>query len=483
MFNCKKDGGKLAKLYQPYKYETFERTGDLYSLFYERGTSLLNENGILCYITSNKSMRANYGASTRQFFSEKTYPLLLIDFGNIQVFDTATVDTNILILQNKPKARIYDNKETFAVRINNDFNLYEHSLQEYILKNRYILPTLSQNSWVVGERDIYNIKEIIEQQGVPLWKWVTINYGLKTGLNDAFIINSDLKNKLIEEDEKSRELLKPILRGKDISAWYPKFAELWLVNSHNGIKSKDIQRINVKKDYPSIYNWFLNFKVKMSKRSDQGDDWTNLRNCAYLLDFEKPKIIFVELSKYLPFIYDKYGEFYADKTCFIITGKHLQYLTCFLNSKLYKFCFSDNFSELQGGTRVQSKIFFEQIPVKKITDKIELPFAKILDYLVAFKKEGSTEPSDQLVFIYFEQIANALIYELYFKAEFVKLDFEVAKYVNDLPELDSNNNESIILQLRRAYIKAHEQNSPIRNAVENMTSIPQINLINNSVTI
>jgi hypothetical protein len=81
-----KEGGKLAKLYQPFKYETFERTGDIYSLFYEKGTQLLNSKGILCYITSNKWMRANYGMSTRQFFAEKTYPLLLIDFGSIQVF-------------------------------------------------------------------------------------------------------------------------------------------------------------------------------------------------------------------------------------------------------------------------------------------------------------------------------------------------------------------------------------------------------------
>lgn len=126
-----KDSGKLANQLGKLGYDTFERTGDIYSIFYERGVNLLKEKGILCYITSNKWMRANYGASTRQFFAEKTFPLLLIDFGNIQVFDTATVDTNILILQNKPKARKHEPKDLIAVRINNDFTL-DQSLNEYV---------------------------------------------------------------------------------------------------------------------------------------------------------------------------------------------------------------------------------------------------------------------------------------------------------------------------------------------------------------
>ena len=213
-----KDGGKLAKLYQPYKYDTFERTGDIYSLFYERGVQLLNDKGILCYITSNKWMRANYGASTRKFFAEKTHPLLLIDFGNVQVFDTATVDTNILILQNKPKANKHESKEALAVRINNDFNIEDQSLQDYVISNGYNLSSLNHNAWVVGEKDIFDIKEFVENQGVPLYNWdIRINYGLKTGFNEAFIISGEEKERLISLDDKSSEVLKPILRGKDIS--------------------------------------------------------------------------------------------------------------------------------------------------------------------------------------------------------------------------------------------------------------------------
>ncbi len=165
-----KESGKLAKQLEKLDYETFERTGDIYSIFYEKGVRLLNEKGILCFISSNKWMRANYGASIRQFFAEKTYPLLLIDFGNVQVFDTATVDTNIMLLQNKPKARVHELKNLMAVRINNDFDLAEQSLSEYVQNNSYVHTSLSHNAWVIGERDVYNIKNTIEQQGTPFEK-------------------------------------------------------------------------------------------------------------------------------------------------------------------------------------------------------------------------------------------------------------------------------------------------------------------------
>ena len=478
-----KDGGKLAQLYQPIKYETFERTGDIYSLFYEKGVQLLKEKGILCYITSNKWMRANYGASTRQFFVEKTHPLLLIDFGNVQVFETATVDTNILFLQNKPKARKQETKHTFAVRFTKDFDLANQSINDFINENGYHLTALNQNSWVVGERDIYNIKEFVEEQGTPIFEWknLSIDYGIKTGYNEAFIIPTHIKNEIIAYDPKSIELLKPILRGKDISAWYPDFEDYWIVATFPS------RKLNID-EFKGVKKHLLSFgKERIEQdgngRKKTGNKWFETQDqISYWEKFEKPKIIFPNMTKYLPFVYDETG-IYTNQKCFIVTGERLKYLTCFLNSKIFKYCFADNFPELQGGTRELSKVFFDKVPVKQITDLQEIPFTKIVDYLVELKKENSQEPTDQFMFIYFEQIANALVYELYFKEAFAKESLEVANYVAQLPEIDKKSKEAVILQIRKAYIKAHEQGSPIRNAVEGMTTIPQINLINNSVTI
>lgn len=239
-----KEGGKLAKIYDQLGFETFERTGDIYSLFYEKGIKILKEKAVLCYITSNKWMRASYGESTRDFFARKTNPILLIDFGNIQVFETATVDTNILLVKEKSDTKT--NNELFAVRFNKDYLEKKFNLNNYIQKNGYIMSSLNHNSWVVGEKDIYDIKSFVEKQGEILKNWnIEINYGIKTGFNEAFIIPKRIKDKIINEDPKSAEIIKPLLRGKDISAWYPDFEELWLINSHNGIKSKKIDRIDV----------------------------------------------------------------------------------------------------------------------------------------------------------------------------------------------------------------------------------------------
>ncbi len=472
-----KDGGKLAKLYEKLKYSTFERTGDIYSLFYEKGIQLLNEKGVLCYITSNKWMRANYGASTREFFAEKTIPLLLIDFANLQVFETATVDTNILMLQNKPKNKIKEHTELFASRINNEFNLNKHSLNDFVKENGYFMTSLNHNAWIVGEKDTYNIKEFVENQGVPLFDWdVVINYGIKTGFNDAFIIPNNIKEQIIEEDLKSAEIIKPILRGKDIDAWFPEFEGYWLIGTFPSLK------LNID-DYPAIKKFLLSHGIERLEqdgkgRKKTGNKWFETQDqISYWKNFEKPKIIFPNMTKYLPFVYDETG-IYTNQKCFIMSGNYIKYLTCFFNSKLFKYCFSNNFPELQGGTKELSKVFFDKIPVKTTTAKEELPFSKIVDYLVALKKEKLENDIDKFILIYFEQIANALVFEWYFKEEFEKAGLSVAKHLEDLPDL--NENEIVIHQLRKIYITVNQENHPIHQAVFSMLSIPQIELIMNN---
>src|SRR5690606_4662186 len=287
---------------------------------------------------------------------------------------------------------------------------------------------------------------------------------------------------LINQDSNNEKIIRPLLRGKDVSAWYPLDSRLFIINAHNGIKNKNIPRINIEKDYPTFYKWLSTFQMQLQKRSDKGDHWTNLRNCVYINDFKLPKIIYRDITQNFDF---SYVEDYviSNNTTYIMTGEKLKFLTSVFNSKLFKYCFRDNFTDLGSSGRRLFTAFFEKIPIKQITNEQEKPFERIVDYLVALKKENSQEPTDQFMFIYFEQIANALVFELYFKEEFEKSDLSVAKHIEELPELNQSRNESIIMQLRKAYLKAHEQESPIRIAVESMTSIPQINLIINTVTI
>jgi len=185
-------------------------------------------------------------------------------------------------------------------------------------------------------------------------------------------------------------IIRPILRGRDIKRYGYNFADLWLINTHNGIKEKGIPPVNIN-DYPAIKNHLDQYYPRLEKRQDKGDTPYNLRNCAYIEDFFRPKVIYPNMTKFLPFMYDKHN-YLTNQKCFIIVGENVEYLTAFLNSSLFKYCFRDNFPELQGGTRELSKIFFDKIPVIEVTKEINKEFEKlILKLQVLIAKQENTK--------------------------------------------------------------------------------------------
>jgi len=361
---------EASNMLQKLNYASFAKTGDIYSLFYELGNNILKQNGCLIFITSNKWMRAAYGESLRKYFIEQTNPKVLIDFGGIQIFDSATVDTNILMFkkqQNQYRTLACIVKEKV---INN--------LGDYFRQNQTLIDFNSSDSWVVLSPIEQSIKAKIEAVGTPLKDWdIRINYGIKTGFNDAFIIDGKKREELIKQDPKSAEIIRPILRGRDIKKYSYDFADLWLITSHNGIKEKGIKPIDIN-NYPAIKAHLDQFYSQLEKRSDKGDTPYNLRNCAYMDDFSIQKIIYPNMTKFLPFVYDLDGV-YVNQKCFIITGKNIAYLTAFFNSKIFKCCFKDNFPELQGGTRELSKIFFEKIKVLEVSNNINYEINVLID--------------------------------------------------------------------------------------------------------
>lgn len=238
------------------------------------------------------------------------------------------------------------------------------------------------DSWVIMTPIEQSIKRKIEAVGVPLKDWdIQINYGIKTGYNDAFIITSTKRDEILAncktEEERSRtdEIIRPILRGRDIKRYGYNWAELWLINTHNGVKGR-IPRVRIE-DYPAIKAHLDHYWSKIKDRADQGDTPYNLRNCAYLEDFFKPKVMYPNMTKFIPFYYDVKGFFQNDKS-FMITGHHIAYLTAFLNSSLFKFCFLNNFPELQGGTRELRKVFFDKIPVKDVPHERDQQYATLI---------------------------------------------------------------------------------------------------------
>ena len=321
------NGGKLAKQYEGQEFKTFARTGDIYCLFYEKAYQLLRQGGICNFITSNKWMRAGYGQATRKFFLEFTNPLILIDFPGIKVFENATVDVNILLYA-KEKCTF----NTLACIVK-DKELKELSL--YVRQHGGKTTFSSDESWVILSEIEQRIKAKIEAIGTPLKEWdISINYGIKTGFNDAFIINGEKRAELIAQDPKSADIIRPILRGRDIKRYGYDFADLYLINTHNGVKEKGIKRIHIE-DYPAVKAHLDLYYPQLEKRADQGDTPYNLRNCAYIEDFFKHKIIWKIIGNEIAFSIEKEG-LMVNNACYLLTGEHLEYIVAFLNSKPIK---------------------------------------------------------------------------------------------------------------------------------------------------
>ena len=190
-----------------------------------------------------------------------------------------------------------------------------------------------------------DIKEKIESIGTPLKEWdIRINFGIKTGFNDAFIISRETRDKILSmchspaERERTAEIIRPILRGRDIARYGYNWAELWVINTHNGIKDS-LDRIHIE-DYPAIKQHLDQYWDRIESRADQGDTPYNLRNCAYLDEFLKPKIMWKRIGSIIRFSYDSDGLLGLDSTCFA-TGSNIAYLCCVLNSAMGHYLLSN----------------------------------------------------------------------------------------------------------------------------------------------
>ena len=228
------------------------------------------------------------------------------------------------------------------------------------------------DSWVILSDIEQRIKAKIEAIGTPLKDWdIQINYGIKTGFNDAFIINGKKRAELIAQDPKSEEIIRPILRGRDIKRYGYEFADLYLINTHNGVKEKGIKRIDID-DYPAVKAHLDSFYKQLEKRQDKGDTPYNLRNCAYIEDFYKQKIVYQELTQGSSFCLDKDGQFWISNTGYLITGENLEYLILFLNSKIVEFVFKRFYSINLGNLGIRW--------LAQCIENLPIPFIKNTEY-------------------------------------------------------------------------------------------------------
>ena len=228
--------------------------------------------------------------------------------------------------------------------------------------------SFDKNSWCILSPIEQSIKRKIEAVGVPLKDWnISINYGIKTGCNEAFIIDGATKDALIAQDPKSAEIIRPILRGRDIKRYSYDFADKWLITTHNGTETKERIDIN---DYPAVKAHLDSYYAKIAKRDDQGDTPYNLRCCAYWDDFSKQKIVWARLMRisksnltdFPRFSLVKEEIYPIDSLCFF-TGDNLEYLQSILNSEFATYWFFNNIAILDNGGMQMRQQYIEKFPI------------------------------------------------------------------------------------------------------------------------
>ncbi|WQR86130.1 class I SAM-dependent DNA methyltransferase [Helicobacter pylori] len=402
----------LEKQYQDF----YNSTADIYTYFFALSYHLLKEKGFNAFITSNKYARAKYGAKLREWLLKKTTLVSYMELNALKVFESATVDTSIIhFIKQAPL------KESV-------FNYYEPTQNDKEnLKNTPSLlmkqNALSTESFIFANATLLDLRDKIESVGTPLKDWdIQIYRGILTGCNEAFIIPTEKRDEILnacktqEERERTERLIKPILRGKDIKRYSYEWADLWVINTHNGytsaFKSK-IPPIDIEK-YPAIKAHLDAHYDTIATRCDQGDTPYHLRNCAYLEDFEKEKIVYPETSQGAYFIYENSGIF-LEKTAFMIVSDayNLKLLTALLNSKLITFYFK-NFCGgcILGKSGYQyNKHALEKIPIPKITHKNQELAHKITDCAERILKAKEKDPKANTQKL--EKEIDALVYQLY----------------------------------------------------------------------
>lgn len=374
--------GEMSGRYAKCGFEVYNRMGDIYCLFYELGWKLLKQDGALGYISSNKWMRRNYGNELRKFLAEKTNPQILVDFPGVPVFSDANTDPVILVFRKAENRHHIEACEC---------NTIPTDLESHFDENKYTAD-FGEGMWVLKDPSQTSIFEKMKCAGKPLKELaITINYGIKTGYNEAFCIDTPTMERLIAEDPKSAEIIRPLLRGRDVSAYYGEWKGLWQIATFPAMKL-DIE------EYPAVRDYLLGFgkerleqSGKKGARKKTSNQWFETQDTIiYHRDFDKPKIIYPNITKFFPFTYDTEGYVCLD-TVFIITADDesvsLPYLLAVLNSPFAKQWILNNCPALGDDRRKVHKVYFENFPVPTASPEETARLAGLAEERVRLTRE------------------------------------------------------------------------------------------------
>lgn len=387
-------------------FSTFAGTADLYVYFVERGMHILQPGGQFSYILPNKWMRAGYGDKLRQFVKRHRIEGIH-DFGDLPVFEEATTYPCILELSRQEAASSFTatNIGTLA---------FDSGLSDYLREHAFTvgLGGLQDGGWTLSDTQVQALLDKLRAAGKPLGEYVDgkIYRGVLTGLNEAFVIDAATRARLIAENPRSAEVIKPFLAGRDIKRYQTPGSDRYLILFEKGITNQ--KRGSQAPDewlqyrYPAIYNILQPFEEKAKARYDKGEYWWELRACDYYGEFEKPKILYQEIMTFQAFTYEQTG-LYTNNKIFIMPGAPL-YLLALMNSKVVWMYLNNIASKLQGGALAMQSPYVLSIPIPDISTKQADALESLVTQILTLKRSDPAADTSAL-----EAEVDGLVYRLY----------------------------------------------------------------------
>lgn len=356
--------------------EFYNGSADIYTYFFRRGVDLLCSGGLLCFITSNKFMRAMYGRPLRVFLEQFAPPRLLLDLGRTGAFD-ATVRPSILLVQKDGLGGIVR-----AATVRRGSVISDPA--GYMETEGFSMPVghLSKDGWSLAEPALHRLRQKIEAAGKPLKDHLDdrVYYGVKTGFNAAFVIDEGVRAKLIDEDAESATLIRPWLRGKDIRRWRADWGGLYVIFARQGV---DLE------GYPAIERYLSGFRADLEPKIRQGErrgrapgayKWYEFQaNIAYHGVFSEPKIVYADIGTEMRAFVDRDG-YIIDATAFMLPCDD-GWLAAILNSTVLDFyfrlaapCLDDPFD---GGDMRFKRYFMETVPIAAASSSVRVRLSEL----------------------------------------------------------------------------------------------------------
>ena len=380
-------------------FVTYEPFADLYCYFFETAIRVGHSKSIICLITSNSYIKADYGKPLRKHLAKKTNILGLINIEDFQIFESAIVNVAISIIQKKV------NGLQRRANIVNEIYLEGEEFETFLQKHRFSIDqkNFEKERWVLQPQDVLSVLNKILSSGKTLEQWGTkIRLGLATGANYAFVITEEKKNEFEKLDNRNKQIIKPALRGRDIDRYSYQFSNEYILLTR--------YKIDVPKEYPTIYDYLLSFGDEFKQRGAKGRHWTNLRACAFYDDFLDEKIIWIELTDRGRFALCSEEIYLLNSAYFLIppNGINSKYLLGILNSKVIQFVMN-MVAETSGmGTNRWINNHVKNFPIPKENGEISAQLEQSVSEIILTSNYGNREQMEEL-----EAKIDQVVYKLY----------------------------------------------------------------------